>query len=360
MSDFMESITSEKEDRESDFVVYKINSYPADYTLQGLYDKWNSKEIRIEDFQRGFVWTELQQSKLIESFLLGLPVPNIFFYRDEKNQELVIIDGQQRLRTVFSYFKGIHMGSEKVFRLKMGKAGSEMKKVNPKWLDKSFEELDRVDQIKLRDSILRAVIVEQIDPEDNTSIVHIFERLNTGGTPLKLQEIRNSLYQGVFNDLLKALNDYEIWRKIIGRPTKDKRMRDIELILRFLALFHEHDGYEKPMKDFLSKFMEKYRNDESASKRFQMIFRETIDAVYEHLGPKCFRLKDGSGLNVAVLDSVMVAFALNLGKIPSDIKSRYNRLREISNFIDDVSGGTTSKNAVERRISLSIKELFGS
>ncbi len=145
-----------------------------------------------------------------------------------------------------------------------------------------------------------------------------------------------------------------------GNLSKDRRMRDIELILRFLALLHERDKYEKPMKDFLSRFMEKYRNDESASKEFQVIFRETVDTVHDHLGPKCFRIKAGSSLNVAVLDSVMVAFALNLGKIPLDIESRYDRLRETPDFIDYVSGGTTDKNVVERRISLAIKELFGS
>lgn len=347
MVDYIEHISSEREDQNAEVTVYKIHAYPADYTLKGLHDKRKDKEILNPEFQRGFVWTVVQASRLIESFLLGLPVPAVFFNREAKSQKLLVIDGRQRLETIFSYFENQWPDSDRQFRLKG---------VDPKWIDKSFDDLDDPDKIRLKDSVLRAIIVEQIDPKDNTSIFHIFERLNTGGTDLTPQEIRNCVYHGAFNNLLNKLNDNAKWRDIIGRRNKDKRMRDAEFILRFLALLHQRHNYKKPMKQFLSDFMSEYRNKQKETEEFQKIFTKTVCAIHKHLGNSCFRIK--AGLNVAVLDSVMVAFALNSDKVPSDVQSRYKKLIETKEFLDSVSLHTTDEDKVDLRIKLALEKLF--
>src|SRR3972149_4730358 len=203
----LERIKSELEDERSEVALYKIIPYPADYTLQGLHDKWKERNIIIRPFQRQFVWTVLQASRLIESFLLGLPVPGIFLYKEPETGELVVIDGQQRLRSIFSFFEGEWPDSKIPFRLR---------EVQRQWEGKLFSELKTVDQQRLKDSVLRATIVEQLDPKDNSSTFHIFERLNTGGTSLKPQEVRNCIYSGPFNDLLQKLNANREWRKIVG------------------------------------------------------------------------------------------------------------------------------------------------
>lgn len=346
-----EVITSEVEDQEIEVIVYKIANYPADFTLQGLYDKWVSDEIVIPSFQRRFVWTLSQSSKLIESFLLGLPVPSIFLYKEKESQKLLVIDGQQRLKTVFGYFKNLFPDTKKTFYLK---------NINKKWGGKSFSDLDEADKRRLKDSVLRAVIVEQLDPKDNTSIFHIFKRLNTGGTVLKPQEIRNCIFQGKFNDLLIKLNKEEEWRKIIGLSKFDRRMRDTELILRFLALHYEYKKYKKPMKDFLSKFMDKYRNDSDKVKEFGELFEKTISIIHQELGPNIFRIK--RGLSTTILDSVMVAFSLNLGEIPRDIESRYKQLLNNNPdnlFIKYIYESTTDEKVVKQRIKLACEKLFG-
>jgi len=348
MSDFIERIPSEKEDEEAGVTIYNITNYPADYTLQGLYDKYKNEEILIPSFQRKFVWSLSQSSKLIESFLLGLPVPSIFLYKDKETQKLKVIDGQQRLKTIFGYFNGIFPDSKKPFHLKG---------VNKKWEGKSFLDLDDPDKRRLRDSVLRAIIVEQLDPKDNTSIFHIFYRLNTGSTILTPQEIRNCIYQGKFNDLLINLNNNKDWRKIIGLPMPHKRMRDIELILRFLSLYDRYKEYEPPMRDFLSNFMEKYRNDEKKIKEFEEIFKKTVSFIAQYLGPRPFVIK--TGLQAAVFDSIMVAFALNLDKIPSDIRERHQKLLKDKEYIDCVYSFTTSKEFVQKRIDMAIQKLFG-
>ena len=109
--------------------------------------------------------------------------------------------------------------------------------------------------------VLRAVVTEQKHPEDDdTSMYHIFERLNTGGTVLKDQEIRNCIYHGKLNDLLNNLNTYPNWRKIVGNPQINKNKKDVQLILRYMALYHHSDQYRKPIKDFLSRFMNKNKD----------------------------------------------------------------------------------------------------
>jgi len=349
MSNFIEKIPSEIKDQEMEVIVYKIANYPADYTLQGLYDKWNKddKDILIPQFQRGFVWTMSQASKLIESFLLGLPVPSIFLYKEKDSQKLLVIDGQQRLRTIFGYFSNTFPDTKKPFCLQ---------DVNPKWINKTFVDLDESDKRRLKDSVLRAIIVEQLDPKDNTSIFHIFQRLNTGGTILRPQEVRNCIYQGAFNDLLKELNQNKSWRKIIGLPKPDKRMRDIELILRFFALLYEYKEYKKPMKDFLSDFMYRYKNKKDKIKEFKEIFESTVSSIEKRLRQYPFRVK--VGLNASVLDSVMVAFALNLNSIPKDIKQRHEKLLEDKTYIECIYKFTTDEKIIKQRISLAIDKLF--
>jgi len=345
--EFIEKITSEQEDQNAEVIVYRIANYPADYTLQGLYEKWKEGDIIIPSFQRGFVWKLSQASKLIESFLLGLPVPSIFLYKERHSQKLLVVDGQQRLKTIFGYVGNNFPDSKKKFSLR---------DVHQKWIGISFLGLEESDKRRLKDSVLRAVIIDQLDPKDNTSIFHIFHRLNTGGTVLKAQEVRNCIYQGKFNRLLKELNENPKWRRIIGLPKADRRMRDIELILRFLALRYEYKYYRKPMKDFLSDFMSKHKNDNDMVKEFKTTFTAAVSNVNRYLGPNCFRRK--AGLNAAVFDSVMVAFSLNLNKIHPNIKDRYRQLGGNEAFDEFTSANTTDEKIVKQRISLVIEKLF--
>ena len=348
MSDFIESIPSEVKDQKEEVVVYRITNYPADYTLQGLYDKWKEGEIIIPTFQRRFVWTLSQSSKLIESFLLGLPVPSIFLYKEKKSQKFLVIDGQQRLKTVFGYFTNAFPDTKKSFYLK---------DVYSRWDGKPFSDLDEPDKRRLRDSVLRAIIVEQLDPKDITSIFYIFQRLNTGSTILSPQEIRNCIHQGKFNDLLNNLNNDPQWRKIIDRPSPDKRMRDVELILRFFALTYEYKQYKSPMKNFLSDFMSTYKENTDKVNEFKKTFEDTVSSIAEKLSPHPFRIK--AGLQAAVFDSIMVAFALNLNNIPQDIKDRHQRLLKDKEYVDLVYKFTTAPNFVQQRIGMAIKKLFG-
>lgn len=350
MSIALEKIRSEVEDEFSDTSPYKIISFPADFTLKGLHDKYLSDEIVTPAFQRQYVWNVERASKLIESFLLGLPVPGVFLYRDKRSQKLIVIDGQQRLKTVFGFFDGKFPITGKRFYLKG---------VRPTWDGKTYTKLDEADQIRLRDAVLRATIIEQVDPADNSSVFHIFERLNTGGVSLRPQEIRNCIHQGPFNDRLKKLNKLDVWREVVGSDTADKRMRDIELILRFVALLYEHEKYRKPMKEFISEFMAKNKAaPETKLEEFEKAFVSTAEAVRESLGRRPFHIK--AGLNAAVFDSVMVAFGSIKRKVPSDIKSRYKALLDNEAYQSYISTATTDVDTVKGRLALASRVLFRS
>jgi hypothetical protein len=341
--ELIEEIPSEEEDKETGVPLYKIVSYPADPTLELLCEKIAQREILIPKFQRGWVWKPPQASRLIESFLLGLPVPAIFVYK-EPSQKQVVIDGQQRLRTVSGFFEG---------KLPDG-TDFYLRGVSPQWEGKHYSDLSDSEQRLLKGAVLREIIVEQLDPKDNTSIYHIFERLNTGGTGLTPQEVRNCTYHGPFNDLIIELNDDSIWRQIFGSEYADKRMRDLEIIVRFFALFEEFESYTKPMKQFLNNYMDKHKNDKN-KKRYQEIFLSTVKRIYESLGNKPFNIR--RGINVAICDSVMVAFARST-RTPKDIAKRFQRLLKNLSYIDAITQHTTDVDKVKSRIKLAQEILF--
>ena len=349
----LEPVDSEEEDYESAPPDYQIATYPADYTLEGLYQKWKSDEIEIPDFQRGFVWKQTQASKLIESFLVGLPVPAVFFYSERRSHKYLVIDGQQRLKSIFFYFEGFFgpkkRGRRAVFQLKGLNQQSQFH-------DRAFQDLLEEDQRKLKNAVLRTFIVQQLDPEDDTSMYHIFERLNTGGTLLANQEIRNCIHQGRFSKFLDEINKLDDWRKILGKTEPDTRKRDVELILRFLAM-RNSDSYRKPMKDFLSRFMQKNRNQKKKTlENTRCLFEQTCRAVVANLGEKPFHIR--SGLNAAVLDSVMTAFARHLDEIPEDIKKRYNKLIKDEKFDRNTRSSTTDVEVVQGRLRQAAEQLF--
>ena len=144
----IELISSEEDDSHlTDVHPYQLNTYGSDMTVELLSKKIDDDEIHITPFQRNYVWPPKKASRLIESFLLGLPVPQIFLFL-EKDQRYIVVDGQQRLRSI-NYFLNEKFPGDKPFKL-VG--------VHEKWSNLTFSELKEEDQRKLRNSILRSSI----------------------------------------------------------------------------------------------------------------------------------------------------------------------------------------------------------
>ena len=354
----LEVIHSEREDAASTSSHYEIVSIPADFTLEGLIAKWKKQQLTIPGFQRKFIWTQRQASRLIESFLLGLPVPALFLHADPDTGELQVIDGQQRLASVVQFFDGTFknakMAQAKMFRLVGLGEDSPYSNLNVKELEEQFP----AKFAKLNDAVMRAFIIKQLDPDDATSVYHIFERLNTGGSVLLGQEIRNCVYHGRLNDLLNSLNTDANWRKIIGKSNPDNRMRDVEMILRFVALYLFADDYKKPMKDFLSRAMKKKRNlPESEAKALAVTFETTCAEIVKVLGEQPFH-KNGGRMNPAVFDAIFTTIAQHNGELPKNIKDRCDSLIYDEDFEANASYRTTDVSAVARRLELARTRLF--
>ena len=324
---------------------YSITSYGADFTVDNLVGLLQQEEIFIPHFQREIVWDQRKQSRFVESLLLGLPVPGIFLSREEDTKKLIVVDGQQRLESLRSFYEG-----------KFALTG-----LTSRFQNQDYKSLQPEDRRDLDFSILHATIIRQDEPsDDNSSIYQVFERLNTGGMPLQPQEIRAAMYHGPFNDLLRNLNANSCWRELYGKEDGDSRMKDQELILRFLAMYFEKENYRSPLKTFLNKYMagNRYLKRQSA-KEIKRVFKNTIKTVYTHLGLRAFKPSDNRRFTAAVFDSVAVgvAYRLKRGDIQDseDLKAAYDTLMKNNEYGNTTFGGTAHTNTVKRRLTLAIE-----
>jgi uncharacterized protein with ParB-like and HNH nuclease domain len=326
-------------------IIYDITSYGADYDVEGLVKRLKRGDIFIPPFQRDYVWNQAEASRLIESLLLGLPVPGVFFAKDNETNKLSVIDGQQRLKSLLFFFEGAFNPRDGDSRIKIFK----LKNVQKKFEDKTFEELDGDDQLNLCDSIIHATIIKQESPaEDNTSIYHVFERLNTGGRKLTPQEIRVAIYTGEFNALIGELNEYESWRELFGK--KHNRLKDQEMILRFFALYCNLDNYAKPLKEFLNKFNNKNRHVQAEKAHaFTEIFKRTCDLILRDFGTAAFR--PDKVFNASAFEVLMVSVAKRIDEeidftlVAADISTLYGN----KEFIDCITRATSDEKIVNRR-----------
>lgn len=334
---------------------YSITSYGADYPVDGLVKRLSQADIVVPlfslepepgqstvGFQRQFVWTKPQADRFVESLLLGLPVPGIFLVKEPNGKHLVL-DGQQRLRTLEAFYSMLFQGKE--FKLEH---------VQEKWRGKSYKTLDADDRRRLDDSIIHATIVRQDEPtDDQSSIYLIFERLNSGGTFLQPQEIRVALYHGLLASVLSRLNANEHWRALYG--AKSARLKDLELILRFFALHFYSDSYRRPMKDFLNRYMATNRSlAKHSDPEISSIFERTVKTIHEQIGARAFRLK--TAVNAAVLDSIMVGVAARLtsGGVtdPRALKSAYDKLLADKDYLQATGRATADEESVRTRLGL--------
>jgi hypothetical protein len=331
---------------------YAISSYGTDFDVEGLIRRLEREDVFLPPFQRSFVWSIKQASRFVESLLLGLPVPGIFLARDETTQQLLIIDGQQRLYSLLYFYQGIWPQTGKEFALKGLQSRFEGQK---------YKSLLAADKRRLDNSVLHATIVRQEEPDDgNSSIFFIFERLNTGGISLNPQEIRSALYHGQFNEALEQLNAFSAWRSLYG-PTSARR-RDIELILRFFALYFDAKNYEKPMALFLNAHMGRNRRlERQPQELLQSVFQETTTLIERTMGSKAFKPK--RALNAALFDSVMVGVTRRLerGTITDvgAMRDAFSRLLNNPEYMKAIETATTDEENVQRRLAMATQAFEG-
>jgi uncharacterized protein with ParB-like and HNH nuclease domain len=266
-----------------------------------------------------------------------------------ESSKLLVIDGQQRLRTLQYFYGGLFKPTKTIFALSEDDVQAEFRGL-------TYDTLSADDKVKLDDFLIHATIIRQEEPSgENSSIYYVFERLNSTGVTLQDQEIRAALYHGKFNNLLNTLNNNPDWRALFG-PTH-KRMRDQELILRFIAFQFAHSEYSKPMKAFLNKFMGRNRDlSKFSESEITYLFENTVKVIHEAIGSKAFKPK--RAVNAAVLDSVMVGIASRLQKASihdyAMVYDAYETLLKDNVYSLVTATGTADEENVRRRIEFAI------
>lgn len=272
---------------------------------------------------------------------MGLPVPGIFLYREPKTNRHLVVDGQQRLRTIQYFYEGTFL--ERKFRL-VG--------VRSEWNNKSYSDLSPADQLKLDDSTIHATIFQQDEPKDSQrSLYFVFERINSGGIRLSPQEIRNCINDGPLLDRIREINEDLYWRAIFGEK-RNARLKDQELILRFFAMMVRPDTYSQPMRDFLNQFTADFENaDRQVLDGFKAMFAETVKAIWDAKGRSAFR--PIRALNAAVFEGVMVGLATRLKIDPkpatAEISAAYDRLLQDAAFLRACERATAVEESVRTR-----------
>lgn len=254
----------------------EILTKAGDPEVFALHDKYKRGKLILQpDFQRQFVWDRKKSSRLIESILLSVPLPIIYLSEQLDGKEYVI-DGQQRLTSLFSFIDGKFPAGEE-FRLIGLNAYRELNK-------STFKDIPEQLQDKILHYTLRSVTLLK---QSNSDLkFEIFERLNTGSEPLNDQELRNCVYRGSYNRLLKELASDVDFRGLLGLAASDKRLKDVELVLRFSAFFHAtYLKYQPPMKRFFNQDMEKYQHlSDSDAGAIRDSFKNSVQIVKSLFG----------------------------------------------------------------------------
>ncbi|MBQ1061381.1 DUF262 domain-containing protein [Micromonospora sp. C41] len=306
---------------------YDLTSTPNDFNALTIFSFIESGAVKIPGFQRHFVWDIKRASKLIESLIIGLPVPQVFLYEEARNRFLVI-DGQQRLMTIYFFIKQRFPKKEARPRLRnvfMERGGIpdevlsnddlfedfalKLPDLSPgrpnKFSGLTYSDLDDYKtQFDLR--TIRNVVVKQVKPSGgNSSIYEMFSRLNTGGINLTPQEIRLSLYHSKFYDLLTRLNLDSRWRLLLGRPEPDLHMQDVEVLARAVAMWRDGSQYKPSMVRFLNQFShvaQKFNEEELAT--IESYFNWFLDSARE-VAPSAWQRQ--SKFSVPIFEAVFAA-----------------------------------------------------
>lgn len=330
----------------------------GDPEIDSLYNKQKRGRLVLQpDFQRQYVWDSTKASKLIESAILLIPLP-IIYLSEEKDGKEYVIDGQQRLTSFFAFIDGTFPDG-RPFKLSGLTVCADLN-------GKKFNELPEEMQDKIRYYKIRAITFLKNSSEDLK--FEIFERLNTGSVQLNDQELRNCLYRGCFNVALKEMAADPDFMYICGLKSPDKRMRDIELALRFCAFYHKtYLNYKSPIRNFLNQEAQERRDIsdrdlseiKAAFKNSCQIIRSIFD---KNSFKRFYKGRDGEPngywepkkFNTSLYDILMYSFAKeDKNKVFQNLDAIKEALiylmTEDQDFVDSIELSTSSVQAVTMR-----------
>jgi uncharacterized protein with ParB-like and HNH nuclease domain len=346
-----------------------VRTQNIEYTPEMIIKRVKSGEIKLSpDYQRNHRWDNKTSSRLIESMILNIPIPLIYLSQDidlddetgEGISRYSIIDGQQRLTAICNFFTN-------QFPLTKLETFKELNGYH-------FKDLPDFLIRRLEDRGIKFLRIDStLDPELK---YYIFEKLNRGSVNLEPQELRNSIYRGEFNNLLKKLAKYENFRKLLkikdDKNSKVKKMEDIELVLRFFAFGLENNyiNYKNiGLEVFLSNYMEsmnkRVKKTPILLDTLEKDFYNVMDFIYRNFQDKAFVKYNPtkiSAFNKAVFDALAVSIYIDVdlknNSITKEFKDDYKKLfSEDKRFMKSIDGAVASATKVKDRIN-TLRELL--
>jgi hypothetical protein len=321
---------------------HPVTSRICDWTISVLTGMLDTGQLDLQpQFQREYVWATRPElpSRLIESLLLKIPIPPIYF-GNLPDGKLEVIDGQQRLTTLVKFVRN-QFALCKLLRLSS---------LNGKF----FKELTAEQQGKILREPIRTI---EIDAAGNTELRYeVFERLNRGSMALNEQELRNCVYRGPFNNLLAELEKDPYWRKVKGGDTPEGRFKEREVILRIFAFANRLPQYGGNLKAFLNEYMEQYApKTEAALKAHATMFRQTMQNIYAVFGSNSARLYEAnpSRTNNGTWDTKFSVTALDIqasalmNRSPAKVQQEAEQIREL--FLFTMLTNVEMQDAISRR-----------
>lgn len=318
--------------------------------------KWERKPPLLDltpPFQRELVWSTRQKCELIESILMGIPLP-AFYMREDINGVYIVVDGKQRLSTLFDFIDG-------KFRLDNLCILRDKNKCY-------FKDLSPVEQNKIEDYSLNVNVIKS--PTDDRVTFDLFDRVNRSGTKLNNQEMRNALYQGTSTKLIDELAKIEPFLKATEKSLPKKHMKDRYFVLRFIAFYlwqeqrsvdvetREKLEYKSNVEDFLGKTM-RYLNtlsiDDFAIRDIKNMFRFVMKRSTEVILPLGgFRLPVEEGkqrrpLNMAFFESLSYLLSKTSDKSHAEIEGIYKELLQNKEYISTLTYSVDSTQQIQKR-----------
>lgn len=310
------------------------------------------------EFQREIVWKNPDQTRFIDSLIKQLPIPSMCFSLDYKTQKWEVIDGLQRMATIIRFLSGEKWTLSKLDDIDPKLSGTSAST----FVDENSDlhsYYTRVENLALPITVLRCDYSKKTHTH---YLFTIFHRLNTGGMKLNNQEIRNCIYAGQFNQLLKELNKNSAWMKL------NKMKRDVgyrftkqELILRLFAFHDNYTNYKGKLARFLNDYMDDNKDPNSQFiEEKKRLFEQTVDVTYR----KVFEGKVPAQLPITVLEATLVGVSYNIDYLEAQptnkVRELYNKLLEDEELSEaKLIEGLSGKTRVIGRLSAAINTFSG-
>jgi len=305
------------------------------------------------DFQRRDRWDQEKQSRFIESIIMNVPIPPVFLGEDEYGS-YVVLDGRQRLTAIKDFLNN-------TFKLTSLKV----------WEDLNGQNFNDLQKEKLDRAITRRFVPAVVILKESSSQVKydVFDRLNTGGVIAEPMEIRNAVFQGGFNKMIRQLAELPNFRRLWDIPTGQaeleknglyRKMSDVELVLRFFAL-SPYDQMDMKFKDYLSDFLDtrnkEYVTNPALAQADRDLFVKATENCWTVFGNAAFRKNAQSKKSAPLADAVMIALS---GYATATVQPKAERIRAAIQalldgnveFLKAFGTGTNGKGAIRTRIEL--------